>query len=1158
MKLERLSVERLPGLVRGFSLAPVSPGLNLVVGPNASGKTSLCRALRFLLYDQKCEGPITVEADFRDASGLLCASRQGSERRWTRDGRPVEEPALPDPRFASYFTVLFEDLLASPGPRTVDPIAARIATLLAGGYDLAQLRHEDGPFHLKRGHAASEGEACRKSALHVREVSAKHQRIRAEEDRLEELRREKRAADEAGARARACERALDLLAARQRLRALQEDLGRHPAGMELLTGREAERLEELRRKRAARGDEEQEARRRAEEARARGEAADLPGDEPQAARLDEERARLDELRAAEAERRAADKAARLAEARLAAAAEELGAAPPASGACIDPAAVARAEEGLVAKRDLEARSKALEAELMRLPRHGSQAGDLRRLRAGREELLRWLGLPEERPPRPRAPIVLALVLAATGAAATALATALSAPALHPAVWLLLLPLFVAVILLLLPPRRDPRRREAVRRFREARLKEPAAWAEAPVLDRLEELDRALSDMERTLRDLERRREIESVQEKHAAERAEVESGLAALAAAVGFDPTRLDASFERWLRLTRELDAARADAAERRAALAQAAAREQELRAGVLAFLGRFQEAPQAAAADAALLATRFTRLAARARERDQARHDHEAAERDRARALREAGEVEGEIARLFERAGLATEDDEAELVRRLGLLKRWRDLSKRSLEEQGKVEQAASLLQGHELLRALADEEREAELRARLEEEERRAAQGEEAGRRIAEIEKDVREARSGAALEEARAAAQAARQALAERYGHELFATAGAFLLEEVKREHETMSRPAVLERAARWFAAFTHNAFELRFADGDAPAFEAFDTEANACRPLEQLSSGTRMQLLLAVRLAFAQEAEKGKEPLPIFLDEALTASDPVRFRAVVEAVTRFSAEEGRQVFYLTAQPFDAAQWRAAGAEPFRIDLGALCSAQAASTAAELELPRPDEPPAPAGQSPEEYGALIGAARIDPFAPPSAVHVFHLLRDDLALLHLLLCHGVLRMGSLRSWLESPAAALLLQPEQVRDLRCRVAVAEAALEAWREGRGRPVGREELAQGGVSDTFLDRLASLAADLNGDASAVLDAIRARGDERVRGFHEKTRERLEEYLLEHGHLDRRPVLSPAEIGQRALEAAAPFVRDGMATPDQALSLARALLAPLRER
>ena len=42
-------------------------------------------------------------------------------------------------------------------------------------------------------------------------------------------------------------------------------------------------------------------------------------------------------------------------------------------------------------------------------------------------------------------------------------------------------------------------------------------------------------------------------------------------------------------------------------------------------------------------------------------------------------------------------------------------------------------------------------------------------------------------------------------------------------------------------------------------------------------DKLSDGTRAQLILAARLAFAEEAEQGAA-LPLFLDEALDHSDP----------------------------------------------------------------------------------------------------------------------------------------------------------------------------------------------------------------------------------------------------------------------------------------
>ena len=50
MRISRIAVRRLPGIDDPFTLDALERDLVLVIGPNASGKSSLCRAIRSVLW----------------------------------------------------------------------------------------------------------------------------------------------------------------------------------------------------------------------------------------------------------------------------------------------------------------------------------------------------------------------------------------------------------------------------------------------------------------------------------------------------------------------------------------------------------------------------------------------------------------------------------------------------------------------------------------------------------------------------------------------------------------------------------------------------------------------------------------------------------------------------------------------------------------------------------------------------------------------------------------------------------------------------------------------------------------------------------------------------------------------------------------------------
>ena len=182
---------------------------------------------------------------------------------------------------------------------------------------------------------------------------------------------------------------------------------------------------------------------------------------------------------------------------------------------------------------------------------------------------------------------------------------------------------------------------------------------------------------------------------------------------------------------------------------------------------------------------------------------------------------------------------------------------------------------------------------------------------RNIHTIEANVERTKKEHDLEDALAGKDAALEKLGDLFRENLSSATGNLIVDQLKLVTSEQNRPGVYKRAGELLNRITCGRYELRLEEKDDPAFQAYDTKYRIVQALGELSTGTRIQLLIAVRLAFIETQEPVMK-LPLLADELLANSDDIRAAAVIEALTEIS-REGRQIFYFTAQDDEVARWK-----------------------------------------------------------------------------------------------------------------------------------------------------------------------------------------------------------------------------------------------------
>jgi uncharacterized protein YhaN len=132
-------------------------------------------------------------------------------------------------------------------------------------------------------------------------------------------------------------------------------------------------------------------------------------------------------------------------------------------------------------------------------------------------------------------------------------------------------------------------------------------------------------------------------------------------------------------------------------------------------------------------------------------------------------------------------------------------------------------------------------------------------------------------------------------------------ARLLEHAEAAFREAHQPDLLRRAERHLDRITGGRY-TRILTGRGEDANALHLHAKHLpRPTlvdSPLSTGTREQVYLALRLAIVDHLDEGKETLPLLLDEILVNWDPGRRRRVLDLLRELAHD--RQIFLFTCHP------------------------------------------------------------------------------------------------------------------------------------------------------------------------------------------------------------------------------------------------------------
>ena len=1097
MYVESIQLHSAPGIGRSIRLENLVPGQVILLGPNASGKSTIGRVIRGVLWPEHAPDQVIAEVAFRFAPGgdLSRASLTYGAVNWTGDRPPVPEEVAP------VWYLNMSDLI-QPDRETDQQIAREISRALAGGYDLDQARSE-----ISISTRAPRGlrNEVNAASSHLRSALDAADDLARRELELEQHRQARRESVQATSELRLVEKAKELATSRQAIAQAVASLEAFPEGLERLTGDELRLIEEARKKATGVKQKLEEFCIQATQSQEQAEWWSFPGVRPTREEIATWQERARGIQTTERELQQANGRLEAAVRAHSTAKSQVFSSQASTFGIPDPSAVEHLEGALeerwVARSEVKLAARSVSA----TPEVASPQNE-ETLRAGVQVLRAWLACPAvaEKVEPGKVPGWAIVLLAVIGSglliaglvASILLVGILGAACIGIGIGL------VANRLWRVTENSTPGdpRRVHQEQYQRAVLPNPEKWESESVQKHLAGLEQSLDRARESARERQERRQDE-LNLRAAEDRLRTtEENVRETVTSLGLSSDLPDLSL---VHQAHRLEAMSQCLVEHDSARGVVEELQGQLGLHLKALNSWLMASGQEPASDGSAGLASVLSIQEKLDQLETAEQGAKDAQTGILEAEANQAGLNTRLAGLYQHVGVGLGQDD-ELVRRLDMVSEFNDLRQKKRDAEGQVGSLEIALAERSELQSMNLEEAD----ERILELQEIAAQLEERSQVVAALEQEIKAASEGQTLEDAQAALEAAGDALSGAREAAVEDALGRFLLTHVSSKVSRVHAPPVLLRAQSWFRRFTRNAFHLDVHSQDC--LVAMDVDRQERRQLSELSDATRVQLLLAARLASLEQAENDSCPVPLFLDEVLSTTDRQRFRAIGSCLMELS-REGRQIFYATADQVEADLWSSLWSEegcppPQIVDLGDVHEADRWEPEISAAPPPPPTVPSPAGKDAKSYALELGIPRPRFFEPYSAWSLLYLLHDQLEGLADCIRAGITTVGRWQA-VRTNGNVVPIAEELAQQVDGRSELLNTTLDLIHTGRGRPITWECIKESGaITPAFKEPVRELLLENSDHPMEFISQVA-----NIPRFRSVSLEKLEGHLLASGHL-----------------------------------------------